>query len=489
VRVRAWLSLALAAAGCATTPLDKQEWLAVRTAHYEIWSSIGADATARLAVEIERFRGAAEYVWGSALPNEPVRTRVYAFDDRGPPRLFAYLHQRSYVLPTRRGDLIVLRTGGGWEGDAWTELKLAYARRLMWNASPQVLPPWLEEGLPEVASTLEVTGAQAIVGMLRDDHVHTLREEKWIPFDRLLAASNLDGWTKHDREILEAESWALCHYLLLGADRRGSAREELARFRARLRSGASPGDAARSSLGAPEQNAVYRYVTRNEFDTAKVNLPLRRAGAPELRAVPQPEAVTRLGELALAIGDSALARDYLERAVKSEADSARASTALGDALVAQRDFAGAELSHAAALAAAPEDPIVHLGQANYLLARARESDDGLQRADHVREAREHYQRARELAGVLPEADEGLAETYLLPGEDPALGRAPLRAARAALPGDAELMRLDARLSIAQGDAEAARRTASVLLARARTASEIEAARSLLDQIDVRAAIR
>jgi len=482
------LSFALGLAGCITTPIEKRDWLAVRTAHYEIWSSLGAGETERLAVELERFRGAVSYVWGSALPEEPARTRVYAFDDRSFPRKFAYEHQRSFLLPRQRGDVIVLRTGGGWEEDAWTELKLQYARRLIWNASPTALPPWLEEGLPQFASTVVVSGKGAFVGTVRDDHVRTLRESEWIPFDRLLDAADLDGWSMRDREVLEAESWAICHYLMLGPDHRNSVQTGLERFRALLREGAAPREAAGFALDGPEQNAVYRHVVRNQFDAAKVNLPLRGPGLTP-RAVPLAEILTELGELSLAIGAPAQARDYLEDAIESQPGSARALAALGTALAAERDFAGAEERYRAALAADPEDAQVELGYAHLLAARARDAGDGEARAQLVNAAREHYQKSRSLAGSLPEADAGLAETYLFAGEDPAKGRIALRAARAALPGDAELANLDARLAIAEGDSAAARRTATLLVARARSTTELEAARALRDQIDVRAAIR
>ena len=413
---------------------------------------------------------------------------MYAFDDRNFPRKFAYQHQRSFLLPRLRGDVIVLRTGGGWEEDAWTDLKLEYARRLLWNASADAQPPWLEEGLPQLASTVVIRGQGAVVGAVRDDHVRTLRESEWIPFERLFGAADLAGWPNRDREVLEAEAWAICHYLLLGPDHRGSAQADLARFRALLREGTAPADARRSALGGPDQNAVYRHVVRNQFDSAKLSLPMRGA-APASRDVSLSEILTALGELSLAIGENAQARGYLERAIEREPGSARALAGLGAALAAERDYAGAEERYRAALAAAPDDALALLGYAHLLAAHARDVGDSARRTELVREARDHYQKSRELAGSLPEADAGLAETYLIEGEDPAQGRAALLPARAALPADAELARLDARLAIAEGDSGAARRTATLLVTRARSASELEAARALLDQVDVRAAIR
>ena len=485
----ALLLLGLGLAGCATTPLEKREWIAVRTGHYDIWSSLGADETRRLAVELERFRGAVEYLWGSALPDEPVRTRVYAMDDRNMPRKFAYEHQRSFLLSRQRGDVIVLRTGGTWEDDAWTALKLEYARRLLWNASPDPLPPWLEEGLPQVASSITVRGNVAVVGTVRDEHVHTLREREWIPLERLLAAADLEGWSNRDREVFEAESWAVCHYLLLGVEHRSSAQAELGRFRELVRGGAAPAAAAREALAGPVQKTVYSHVVGNQYETAKLKMPLRSGGSLETRPVALPEVLIRLGELSLAIGEPAQARGYFERAIEREPGAAHALAGLGDALAAERDFAGAEERYRAALAAAPDDALVELGYANLLAAQARDAADSARRTQLAGAAREHYQKSRALAGSLPEADAGIAATYLLAGEDPAQGRGALRTARSALPGDAGLTHLDAQLAIAEGDSVAAHRAATLLVTRARSVSELESARALLDSIDVRAAIR
>lgn len=481
------LSLGLGLAGCSTIPLEQRKWLAVRTAHYDIVSSIGDDETERLAVELERFRGAVGYFWGNALPAEPMRTRVYAFDDRDFPRKFAYQHQRSFLLARQRGDVIVLRAGGAWQEDAWTELKLQYARRLLWNASAEVPPPWLDEGLPQLASTIEIRGGGAVLGSMRDDHVERLRETAWIPFERLLATTDLVGWSNRDRDTLEAESWALCHYLWFGILKPDAVSKRVARFRDLLREGAPPAEAANTALGDPVQSSVYRHVVNKEFEMANLKLPLLRGGAPTKRAVPTVEVITELGNLSLAIGESAQARGYLERAVEHEPGSARAIAGLGDVLAFERDFAGAEQRYREALAADPDNAVALLGLANLLAAQARDSTDGARRAELVREARDHYEKSRALAGALPEADAGLAATYLLAGEDFAHGRESLRAARAALPGDPELARLEVQFAIAAGESDAARRTAALLLTRARGDSELEAARALLDQIGVRAA--
>jgi len=481
------LGLCLALAGCITTPLQNRDWLAVRTAHYDIWSSLGEDETARLAIEIERFRAAAEFIWGRAIPAAPVRTRIYAFDDRGIARPFAFRSQRSYLLPRQRGDVIVLRTGDGWEGDARTPLKLEYARRLFWNASPDALPPWFEEGLPQLASTLEIRGEGATVGALRQDHVHTLRESQWIPFDRLLAASDLIHWSSLERALFEAEAWALCHYLVFSEERRAGAAGALAEFRARLERGIPAAEAARTALGVNLQQAVWTHITARELDSLSVRIRSGRT-PPVARAVSRQEILEELGWLSLAIGEPDQARRYLESALALNADSARALAGLADALASTGDLSSADARYRKAQALDPDDPFLQLGWANALLARAAGTDDPAERARLASQARDHYRRSLDLPGDLPEAHAGLAATYLLDGEDAALGRAHVHTALALLPGDAAIRFVGARLALAVGNRGEARSEATQLLTRARSESDLEAARSLLERIDARAAI-
>ncbi len=103
--IRAALAVALCGlwAGCISTRLEDREWVQVETTHYEIWSSLGADASLRLAGELERFRSATEFVSGREIRRAPLRARVYAFDDRGIGRPFAFGSERSSGSTMRAG--------------------------------------------------------------------------------------------------------------------------------------------------------------------------------------------------------------------------------------------------------------------------------------------------------------------------------------------------------------------------------------------------
>jgi hypothetical protein len=105
------------------------------------------------------------------------------------------------------------------------------------------------------------------------------------------------------------------------------------------------------------------------------------------------------------------------------------------------------------------------------------------RRDLLARARSHYERALALAPALPAAYAGLAESFLLAGEDPRLGLPPLRQAQALLPGDARLEVLGARLSLAAGDIGAARSAAARLMTSAHSPEAVAEARSLEEEIE------
>jgi tetratricopeptide (TPR) repeat protein len=483
------LALCLALAGCISTPLEDRDWVRVQTSHYEIWSSLPAEDSAHLAIDLEHFRAATAYLAKQAIPAQPIPTRVYAFDDRGIGRPFAHEAKRAYLLPRQPGDVIVLRTGGGWGGDAWTDFKLEYARRLLWNASPDNLPPWLDEGLPQLASTLETRTDGATAGAPPKHHLRDLRDNQWISFERLLGETDLAGWSGLEREILAAESWALCHYLTFGGTPKVVSDDALMRYRNRVAAGAEPVAVARTEFGdlGKLQHEVWRVIRGTDFIQGNLKIDRDDKG-PRLEHVKIQQVLEELGGLAIAIGNQDRATKFLEDAQEIGPGSARGLASSGDLLEANGDRAGAEARYDAALAAAPDDAVIHARFANLLRARAEDEGDPAQRAEFARLARSHYAQSIEWAPRLAESHAGIAATFLVDGEDPSGALAHARTAHGLLPGDPEIALLSAKLELAHGDREAARRTAIREVTRARSAPDLEAARSVLAQIDEHASI-
>lgn len=463
---------------CNTLPLGDRSWIELRTLHYDIISSLDADDTAALARDAEHFRRAAEYVLGRPIPPPPIRTRIYAFDGRSVRRPFDVGGEASYLLPRLRGDVIVLRGGGGW-ADATTAVRLRYARRLFRTAGSLELPLWYDEGFPQLASTLQIRGDHADVGILREDHVRLLRAQPWVPIDRVLGASDLEGWSASERERFEAESWVLAHYLgiergsLVGTDAGPS------RYLAMLRRGDTAAEAADATFGGSLDRKLHRYVRDRELDSIRIALPSETVIADATpRALSRDEVFAALASLSLALGRARNAMKYFGDG--SEVAQVEAGVGVARALEGRDE--DAELRFAEALSIAPDDPVIHLDYGNLQRARALASTEGSARARFAALAREHYRRSLELDDSIPETHFMLGGTYLIEGQDARRGIAHSERAHALLPASLETRLLRARLELKLGNRYAARAEAVEVLSRGRRRETLAAARALIEQI-------
>jgi len=234
---------------CATKPLHERDWVEVQTPHFEIVSSLDADATRELARDAEFFHTATEWAMGTPLRAPAVPTRIYAFDGRGFRRPFAVRGAPSSFLPSLRESVIVLRTGDGWQADTTPGLLHEYVHYLMRNHGGFDQPLWFDEGSAEFLSTVRVSGDHGELGGFRQDHVRLLRDQPWVPLIRILGVRDLEGWESRKRAIFYAESWAFVHYLNFGLEMPGQGQAQLNRYFRRVASGTSHERAVREAFG------------------------------------------------------------------------------------------------------------------------------------------------------------------------------------------------------------------------------------------------
>ena len=502
------LLLCAAQLGCITTPIPRRGWLALETPHFEILTTYGEADAEHLARELEQFRAAAEHLWGRTFPAAARRTRVIAYDGNGSVQPFR-LHDRgaSYLVAGPGGDTVVFRSRLGWSEDAPSSLRLELARRWFRNARPQRQPPWLVEGLAQMASTTEVRGPRRIgamdvlvfpvallkllenatqpphrvhTGLPRFDHLERLQTDHWVPVERVLSAGDLAGWTPGERELFEAESWLIAHYLKFETQATDSKADSLETLRGELRRGVPADAAARAVMGRDLSRRLPRYAQRDSFDSTVLAVASAPRGAPP-RERSEAEVEEALGELALALGQAELARRYFADALESAPDSAPLRAGLGAALALQSD-PGAAGEIERALEAEPDDPAVLRRAADAERAMARSDAERAEIERHAEAASELYRRALEWDGDDPALHVGLAEAQLLAG-NPNRAVDALRLPRRRLPGDPELQRLVARTELARGERDSARRWALKSLTHARRPDEVDAAQSLLETID------
>ena len=481
-RRAAVLLVVAALIGCVSRPLLERDWVAVDTPHFAITSALGPDATRQLADDLERFHAAVEFVSGTRLSHVAIPTQVYAFDDPVIERPFDRRGLRSYFLPSLRGPIIVLRNGGGWRGDATRRLRRRYAEYLLRNRDGIEQPLWLDAGFPEFASTIVVWDRGAEIGVHDRKRLEQLRGQVRIPSKRLLAAETLESY---DPDEFDAESWLLVHYLFFGQPASEPVGAHLRRYSAQRTRGTAPTQALRAALGDSSLNLDRKlkdHLRDSHFDTLAMRIDHPWDEHPQRRLAPG-AVCAELGWLALEIGQVDRARDFFACAVAPEPRNASAEAGLGTLDAREERWEDAMAHYSRALASAPDDAQVHLDLAEVYRERAQTTSDPDARHRLAEAAREHYRRSLELEDRIPETHAGLGATYLIVGEDPALGLAPLQRARELLPASLEIALLEAELLARLGNPVSARHRANAVLARARSEQTARAARAILEHLD------
>lgn len=471
------------ALGCATRPLDAQDWLAVTTPHFEVVSALGKDATLELARDAERFHQAVEFVLGLPLEAPAVPTRIYAFDDRTVTRPFAIRGESGYFLPTLREASIVLRTGDGWRDDATLELRHEYVHYLLRSQPKLDLPLWFEEGAAEFLSTVAIRDDRMELGRFRADHVRELGDQNWVPLLRILEAQDVEGWPEGRRALFHAEAWLFIHYLNFGLEGQ-SGRAGLATFLERSAAAVPVPEAIREAFGSGVDDldsAVRDYSDSARFDSVVVG---GGAFAPvDVRPLPKSEAMARLGRLSLALRRPEQAESWFQKSIGEDRLNASAHSGLGVAAGQQGRWSEAVEQIDVALGIVQDDATNHLDAGGYYLTRALGTRSFQERKQLAEGARRHYARSSELQAGLPESYALYGATFLLPGEDPQGGLEALEHARRLLPASTEIELLLARVYSRIGRSTLARERVVGALARAHSPWRRAEAEQILGVID------
>ena len=487
LRQRGWIVVALAATlGCAATQsVHRQRFLELRTPHFEIMSSLGDARTRALARDLELFHTGVEYALELPLSNStPVPTRVYAFDDRGFTRPFALRGAKVYLVPLVEAPLLVFRTPEDWDERATRLVRERYARRLLRRRDPTRRPLWYEEGLGQFASTVEIDPPRVRVGGIVVEHVQALRDWNANSLAPLFNARDLSRRSPNAIELFRAQAWALIHTLKF-RDARTRGPSALTRYLEAIATHQK--NPVRSAFGTNEKELaeeVYEHIRQSEFQEIAVRPDEAWSAANlDLGTPPFDRAHLALGNLALAIGKSKLAREYFDRALSANPSNAHAHAGLGATAAAAERWQDADAHLKRALALGPDDPRNHRIAGDILVAEARATESTPDRKRFVDLARTHYQRSLELDTQNVEARVGFAATCVFEKQDAERGLEWLETARALRPGALEIDLLAARLEATLGRPSSARLLAADALSRTRWPATEKAARAILERAD------
>jgi tetratricopeptide (TPR) repeat protein len=220
-------------------------WIHIRSADFEMYST-AAESAARSTLRY--FEQVLSFFLQTTqhAPAHPLPVYIVAFTSEreyAPYRLNSFAE--AYYHPGAERDYIVLGRAGA---ETFPVATHEYVHLVVQHAGLK-FPPWLNEGLAELYSTLQPLGDKVIVGTLIPGRVQALSNEKWVPLAVILGASHDSPYynEKNKAGSLYNEGWALVHMLSLSAEYR----PKFTALLAAIQDGAPSIDALEKIYGKP----------------------------------------------------------------------------------------------------------------------------------------------------------------------------------------------------------------------------------------------
>lgn len=189
----------------------ENRWIRLQSTHFEMYSSAGPRTARDTIREFEQVRGFFIQAFGGQ-PAKPLPVRLVAFSSSKefePYRLNEFA--TAYYHQTGDRDYIVMSHAGA---DTFQVAVHEYVHLLVKHSGLN-FPPWLNEGLAELYSTLRPLADKILVGDLIPARHRALLEGKWVPLSVIVAAGQDSPYynEKDKAGSLYNEGWALTHML------------------------------------------------------------------------------------------------------------------------------------------------------------------------------------------------------------------------------------------------------------------------------------
>ena len=199
----------------------KDKWLNLTTRNFNIVSNADEGGTRKLALKLEQFHFVFSKIFNLPLERS-IKTTVMVFRNESSFDPYKPLYNgkpasvAGYFQGGEDENLIVMDISANQE----RPMSVIYHEytHLLTSNTPRDWPLWLKEGLAELYSSFEVFNGMVLLGAPISRHVGLLRQKTFIPLkDLLLVGRDSSLYNERDRKgIFYAESWALCHYMMVG---------------------------------------------------------------------------------------------------------------------------------------------------------------------------------------------------------------------------------------------------------------------------------
>ncbi len=326
-------------------PGTDDKWLHIKSANFELYSRNREADSRELLHNLELLRASFLETYKLA-ERRRLEVTVYFFKSEKDFRYYvseAYGSKHAFVGFYQAGvDRAVIYLFPGEDASITRQLIFhEYIHHLL-RVAEQNPPPWLNEGMAELFSTVAVTSSKLEFGQPSRGRLWQLNFEDLMPVEKLFAVEQTSPiFQQGDHTgLFYAESWALLHYLYFG-DSKIPAERKIAFLSLVLANRFANADEMRHAFQATfgvdyaeMQRRLEKYLTSGKYFSVKKPLPnIPAAASYALRAVAQSEIRLRLAELALRVNRMPLAKLVLLTDAQQNPSDTRSLEVLGaDAL-------------------------------------------------------------------------------------------------------------------------------------------------------------
>lgn len=332
------------------TPLfGAEQWVKLSTPNFELYTMAGEKKGREAILYFEQVRSfflqASESKRVSEFP-----VRIVAF--RGEKQYQPYRindFATAYFTRGRNRDYIVMQDISSEHYPVaiheYTHLILAHS-----GVKP---PPWLNEGLAELYSTLHPEGKRAAVGDIIPGRARTLMTSKWIPLQALTSADHHSPlYNERDRAgMFYAESWVLTHMLFFSPNYRPN----FPKFIVAASSGKSADEASQSVFGKhlwEVEADLRKYIQGERFFRAMFDIKLEKSAEnPEVSDVSAFESGVVLASVLAVTGKNKEALNAYQKLAEGNPGNPEVAESLGYLAWQAGDLDAARSQFAVALAA------------------------------------------------------------------------------------------------------------------------------------------
>src|ERR1700720_4122859 len=247
-------------------------FIEVRSANFRSLTNGSEHEARRIALEFEQMRA----VFAIAFPKMRLTTGapllIFAVQTENDLKSLAPAKWKNH-----RGPLPAGLFEHGWEKQfaivrldqdvpgAYNVVYHEYVHTLL-HSNFRWLPTWLDEGLADFYGSTRFEGKKSYVGA-PSTRVYQLRSRTMIPLETLMVVNPWSYYHGDENQIstFYAESWALVHYLVFGADMELG--KKLSRFYAQLQAGNQQVKAFRDVFGDLKkvEDGLQRYIQAFAF--------------------------------------------------------------------------------------------------------------------------------------------------------------------------------------------------------------------------------